>query len=524
VTSFLSWLGGGSPREITDPADAAGYRTAGFLVALNVLLTWAVLGAVIGGTVAGWVVTVAAGLSVGGLGRALASSAADAHPARRALREVGGGLVAVLVGLVLGELAALAVLVGSPVGQPVNALLAQRAGLDRAVADAAARRDQALVIARCEYHPGPGCPTNEITGVPGAGPQARQADAALAAEERNLAAARDRRDAEAPLLDARIGQALGGLDDGLTARWSALNGTAPLAPRVAIDAVFVLVNLLPLLLRLGRGQTELDRDELARRVRRRAERDAGTQVAVHRAQVAAALELRRQDRVLAGELPSADPASTSVSATETRSVDPRPAELPSVEAEPVELAEPTEPVRPGWPDSPAEPAARTTELERVRAAGPVPAVAEAAPVSRRPLDVLPGPLPTVARTVTGLVRPLVLGPVARLAAAAPNPLRTARTVFREVEEFTFIMRRTRTVSVAEEAEGPAEDPSAVPIAAEVGTAPDDEAVEPARAMTVVEQLVPRAARLPGMRRRTGLDEPRPAQAIGEGRRQLPPAE
>jgi hypothetical protein len=145
-------------------------------------------------------------------------------------------------------------------------------------------------------------------------------------------------------------------------------------------------------------------------------------------------------------------------------------------------------------------------------------------VSRRPLDVLPGPLPTVARTVTGLVRPLVLGPVARLAAAAPNPLRTARTVFREVEEFTFIMRRTRTVSVAEEAEGPAEDPSAGPIAAEVGTAPDDEAVEPARAMTVVEQLVPRAARLPGMRRRTGLDEPRPAQAIGEGRRQLPPAE
>jgi hypothetical protein len=404
----------------------------------------------------------------------------------------------------------------------VNALLAQRAGLDRAVAEAAARRDQALVVARCEYHPAPGCPTNEITGVPGAGPQARQADAALAAEERNLAAVRDRRDAEAPLLDARIAQALGGLDDGLAARWSALNGTAPLAPRVAIDAVFVLVNLLPLLLRLGRGQTELDRDELARRVRRRAERDAGTRVAVRRAQVAATLELRRQDRVLAGELPEADAGPISVPPTETRSVDP--AELPSVDAEPVELAEPSEPMR---PDGPASPAARPAELERVRDARPAPAVGEAAPVSRRPLDLLPGPLPTVARTVTGLVRPLVPGPVARVAAAAPNPLRAARTVFREVEEFTFTMRRTRTVSVAEEAGERADEwaePSAEPIGAEVGTGAESEAVEAARATTVVEQLFPRAARLPRMRRRSGLGEPRPAQAIGEGRRQLPPAE
>jgi len=525
VTSFLSWLGGGSPREITDPADAAGYRTAGFLVALNVLLTWAVLGAAVGGTAAGWVVTVAAGLAVGGLGRAMASSAADAHPARRVLREVGGGLVVVLVGLVVGELAALSVLVGSPVGQPpVNALLAQRAGLDRAVADAAARRDQALVVARCEYHPGPGCPTNEITGVPGAGPQTRQADAALAAEERNLTAVRDRRDAEAPLLDARIAQALGGLDDGLAARWSALNDAAPLAPRVAIDVVFVLVNLLPSLLRLGRGQTELDRDELARRVRRRAERDAGTQVAVRRAQVAAALELRRQDRALAGELLEAEPGPTPVSATDARPVAPRSAELPAVEAEPVELGEATAPVGPDGPASPAGPAARTTELERVRDARPVPAVAEAAPVSRRPLDLLPGPLPTVARTVTGLVRPLVPGPIARVAAAAPNPLRTARTVFREVEEFTFTMRRTRTVSVAEEAEGRIEGPSSESIAAEVGPGADSEAVESARATTVVEQLFPRAARLPRLRRRSGLDEPRPAQAIDQGRRQLPPGE
>ncbi len=52
----------------------------------------------------------------------------------------------------------------------LNRTRAARTALDAAVDDAGRQRDEALVVARCEFHPSPMCPQTHITGVPGAGP------------------------------------------------------------------------------------------------------------------------------------------------------------------------------------------------------------------------------------------------------------------------------------------------------------------------------------------------------------------
>ncbi|WP_038853006.1 DUF4407 domain-containing protein, partial [Mycobacterium avium] len=74
--------------------------------------------------------------------------------------------------------------------------------LDGAVAQARDRQDRALVVARCEYHPTPGCPQTRITGVPGPGPETRTANELLADAQRELDEALAARDSRAPELDA----------------------------------------------------------------------------------------------------------------------------------------------------------------------------------------------------------------------------------------------------------------------------------------------------------------------------------
>ncbi len=73
-------------------------------------------------------------------------------------------------------------------------------------------RDEALVVARCEYNPSPACPQTHITGMPGAGPENRTANDFLADATRQLDTATAERDRRAPALDAEIaadGQAAG---------------------------------------------------------------------------------------------------------------------------------------------------------------------------------------------------------------------------------------------------------------------------------------------------------------------------
>ena len=79
-----------------------------------------------------------------------------------------------------------------------------RNALDTAVEQARERQDQALVIARCEYHPTPSCPQTRITGVPGTGPETQTADELLADAQRELDSALATRDSQAPELDAKV--------------------------------------------------------------------------------------------------------------------------------------------------------------------------------------------------------------------------------------------------------------------------------------------------------------------------------
>ncbi|HEY2203164.1 MAG TPA: DUF4407 domain-containing protein [Pseudonocardia sp.] len=615
----LAWLGGAGPDETVDRLDRSTYQTIGFLVALTVVLTWAVLASVVSGGPVGVLVALGGGLLVGAVGRLLATSVPDPGraPARRVVGALGRGLVAVALGVVVGELAAVGVLDGSlggaltaqaESGVPASAgaparwldtLTVQRADLDRSVADASARRDQALVVARCEYRPGPGCPTNQITGDPGSGAEARDSGAALAAEERNLADARARRDAGAPGLDRDIARARGLVDSersevagrvaepGPGARWLAMNAytthdaptAGPLLLRIGLVALFVLLIVLPLVLRLWRGPTEQDRDALALRVRGRAERDAVTEVAVRRARVAAALELHRQDRLLTAGPAPAGAGDLHVDDLHVDDLDRDRADRDRLlgtgrgrAAEPLTAGRDgagtgrgggegrsddrtgsrTAATRPGAArDTAGEPAEAPGRAEIVPASAHTPARrstadltrADAAPPARRPLDLLPGPLPTVARTMTGLGRALVPGPVARVMASAPNPLRTARTLWEEVEELNFTLRRTHTVRIEQQesgAPGPRVDTGRVVEGARERDELDDD-----RSRTLVEQLHPDPAgpdpaepgrtaldpdragehpEVPADRGRDAVGRGRRRTALTRGRRELPPGE
>ena len=181
-----------------------------------------------------------------GVGRRLVDGLADGgrHPADLGVRSAGRGrqprdlqwsdagragvagraAVGVAVGVVVGELAAVVLFSGT-----IDRLLdgqaaaradghrpsrrrrrnwirqrAARAGLDDAVDRALQLRDEALVVARCEYNPSPDCPQTHITGLPGAGPENRTANDFLADTTRQLDTATAERDRRAPALDADV--------------------------------------------------------------------------------------------------------------------------------------------------------------------------------------------------------------------------------------------------------------------------------------------------------------------------------
>jgi hypothetical protein len=502
LSDGLVRLGGGRPRELDEDAERSSYLGSGLIVAATAVAAVALVGfvAVLAGAppLVAALVAVAAGLLVAALGRLLAAAPADpgAGSARRVAGEVVRVLVALVLGVVLGELAALAVFAGAvdrelaaapgaaraevvraaetgPAGGP----RAERAALDSAVASAADRRDRALVVARCEYRPGAGCPSTEITGDPGRGRETVQADAALAVAERDLTDATARRDAAAPGVDARIARArarvdadaaaaaeAAAADTGLDARWTAMNAVTtraggPLALRVLVDLLFVLLCALPLVARLWRGESDQDRRLRARRVRARAEDDADTAVAVHRARDRVARELGHASGApVAGALEPVEPGRSGGSV---------PAELASSGAPPQAPPHARAELAPAAEPDPSAGPARSTELVPVRDRQPAPAVRGPAPVAKGPLDLLPGPLPGAVRLVSGLVRPLVPGPVARLAATGPKTVRVARGLWEEVEELQVIVRQRRTVRMADDEyheessspDGPAEQPA-----------------------------------------------------------------
>ena len=381
-------------------------------------------------------------------------------------RAMAYAMAAVVMGVVVGELAAMLIFAGSsgrrldeqaarsadaaPAVVAASADLERtsqaRSALDEAVVEASRRRDEALVVARCEFNPSPACPETHITGVPGAGPENRTANGFLADTQQQLDKAVLERDRLAPSLDATIADdeqtlaqaraaAIASADHGFGARWLAMNSytldsAAATVLRALLTGLFIALFLFPLILKLSRAKTTADRRTAAQAERDRADLEADTAVAVKRAEVRAAIETMRAQQELTSARMEIEAQSEIDREKHRRRV------AAALEA-PVQVAS----------ESVAEPVA---ELE----AEPVEESPEHLPAltrSRAPVEK-PGliPLPDVAKAAARWVRPFVPPIVVSAIDTTTKPLRAAREVFEETEEIHFSLRRSHKVSVTSE--------------------------------------------------------------------------
>jgi hypothetical protein len=485
IEALLTWIGGGESRELDERHERSAHAIAGLVVILNATLAWlvttlAILEAARWPVLAVTPFTLVFGVLAGAVTRAIASG-----PGRGI---AGRALVAVALGIVVGEFAALAVFSGSidrqlelkaarnadsvPAVAQASTSLAQlrntRVALDKAVDTARIHRDEVLVVARCEYNPTPACPQTRITGVPGSGPETRTANQLLADSQRELDTAIAARDRQAAELDSKITDgehalaqarqtATADADHGLGARWVAMQeltlaSAGALMLRLLTIAFFILLGLLPLVLGLWRGETTHDRHAKARAERERAELEADTAIAIRRAEVRAAAETMWAEQQLA-QARLAVEAQTEIDRAQLRERVSAALESTTHVAEPVvediylpiaAEAEAASLAATELPDASAK--ADVTETPNL------PAAVEPADVPATP------PIPTipdVTKAAARWLRPLVPGFVARAIDTSTHPLRTARQVFEEVEEITFALKRTRKITVnTEESAGP----------------------------------------------------------------------
>ncbi len=430
--------------------------------------------------------------------------------------------MAVAVGVVVGELAAVVVFSGSidhqlderalrsadsaPAVAQASGALRQtqeaRGALDTAVDQARQHQDKALVVARCEYHPTPECPQTRITGVPGVGPETRTANEVLADAQRELDSALAARDRQAPELDAKIAQeeqaltaarntVVADASRGLGARWVAMNeltfaSTGALSLRLLTIAVFALLYLLPLILRLWRGETTHDRHASARADRERAELDADTAIAIKRAEVRKEAEIMWAEHQLTQARLAVEAQieidrehqrrrvtealEAPVRASSRRTFEPVEEDmyLPiAAEAEAASRATAELPAAPiDTSDNPESPDNLPARVEPSGQHG------EVEPHSERGTPLIPS-IPDATKAAARWIRPLVPPFVARVIDNTTQPLRTARQVFEDVEEVAFSFKRTRKVTVdTQTSEPPPAQPveaSSEPVEAPAGT-------------------------------------------------------
>lgn len=559
---MLTWVGGQESRErreLDEGHQRSAHAIAGVVVILNAALAWLVTTLAVQ-EASHWPVlaimpfTLVFGLLVGAITRGIASG-----PTRGLRGIVGRGLVAVAVGIIVGEFAALAVFSGSidrhlelqaardadsaPAVVQASTSLTQlrdtRIALDKAVDTARVHRDEALVVARCEYHPTPACPQTRITGVPGSGPETRTANDLLVDSQRELDTAIAARDRDAPELDAKVSDGERALsqarqsataEHGLGARWLAMQDltlahTGALMLRLATMAFFILLSLLPLILRLWRGETAHDRHAKARAERERAELEADTAIAVKRAEVRAAAETMWAEQQLV-QARLAVEAQTEIDRAQLRQrvsaalESAAPVDEPVVEDVYLPIAAEAE-------------AASFAATELPDAAVKVDASETPnLPATVEPPDMPATPaiptIPDVTKAAARWIRPLVPGFVARAIDTSTHPLRTARQVYEEVEEITFVLRRTRKITVdTEESAGTAQSSGSAAIRGSV----DDHlgaqhvAAQPRTSERLsakhVDELPP--AQRGAKRGLTEREGPREVRAA-DGPRQLPPAE
>lgn len=483
--ALFTWLGGGHWHELGERHERSTHAVAGAVVLFGSALAWLVATLAVSES-ASWPVlaivplTLLFGLLVGAVTRGTASGPDAGRPGI-----AGRAAVAMAVGVVVGELAALVVFSASiehrlderalrgadssPAVAQASASLRQtrdaRTALDNAVEQARLHQDQALVIARCEYNPTPACPQTRITGVPGAGPETRTANQLLADAQRELDTALAGRDRQAPELDAKASrqeQALtearqhvvAGAGRGLGARWVAMNdltfaSTGALMLRLLTSAFFVLIYLLPLILRLWRGETTQDRHASARAERERAELEADTAIAVKRA------EVRREAEILWAEHQLTQARLAVEAQAEIDREQQRRRVAQALEAPLRASAQRTfEPVEedmylPIAAEAEAASRALTQLPAKIEPEGEVDAHDE------RATPLIPS-IPDATKAAARWIRPLVPPFVARVIDNTTQPLRTARQVFEEVEEITFSLKRTRKITVDSESSDPAD--------------------------------------------------------------------
>lgn len=482
----LTWLGGGHWAELGERHERSTHAVAGAVVLSGALLAWLVAGLAVSAA-ARWPalavvpLTLVFGLLVGAVARGTAGGPDERRPG-----VAGRAVVAVAVGGVVGELAALVIFAGSidhrlaeramrnadasPAVAQAAAAVQQakdaRSALDRAVERAREHQDQALVVARCEYHPTPACPQTRITGVPGSGPETRTANELLADAQHELDNALATRDRQAPELDARVSReelaltharqdAVADAGRGLGARWVAMNdmtlaSPGALALRVVTIAFFALLCVLPLILRRWRGETTHDRHATARAEQERAELEADTAIALKRAQV------RREAEIMWAEHQLTQARLAIEAQTEIDRENQRRRVMEALDA-PVRTSsqrafEPAD-------DDIYLPIAAEAEAAS-RAIAPVPP-AETVPENlpahvepsgeveprheERATPLIPS-IPDATKAAARWIRPLVPPFVARVIDNTTSPLRTARQVFEEVEEIRFSLRRTHKVT------------------------------------------------------------------------------
>jgi hypothetical protein len=311
----FAWLGGASWRALDDRHERSSYQVSGFFVLLNGFIAWglatlAAVGMDIApdfGAAAPY--TAVWGLFVIGFDRAICAVVFD--PARRASARhsyLARAVCASLLGFMISEMGALAIfeddinrtmndsiaaqidasrtlIVGAD-GKPTDRakqlqdLRAARTKLDTDLASATTAAKQAGLVAVCERQPA-GCPpglatSGQISGRGGDGGLTRQREADAAKAQGELTRATTAHDTEAPKLEAQIksldsaiqsdldkADGLAKAENGLAARWHALlkfvfsDGRA-LGFHILLTVFFILLDLVPLFIKIGRGRTRYD--------------------------------------------------------------------------------------------------------------------------------------------------------------------------------------------------------------------------------------------------------------------------
>ncbi|WP_051161298.1 DUF4407 domain-containing protein [Nocardia brevicatena] len=504
ITGIFLWLGGGQPAEPTNGYERTGYLVTGASVTVFALVAAGITLMALGLS-GGWpiptamAVALVIGFVAGLIGRALAGAEQTGRPdlpAGAPNRPAVAGRIAVaaLTGVLLAELAATVLFDGtidralderaaaSASAAPevraartqLDRAVADRDALDRTIAEAETAIDNALVTARCEYNPTPQCPQTKITGVPGRGPEAQTAETMLDDARARLRTAQAR---IAPLdqritdtrreLDEAEAAAIATSDRGFGARWTAMHDHTTSSPGVLFlrllgTVAFVLLALLPLILRWWRGETAQERRRAAAAVRDRAERAADATIAEKQAQIRTETEtLRAEQQLTAARLAAeADTAiareqqrtrviaaigGLEIGVTESlrRSAAPAGRE-PATRNRPLPESSPD--MTPPHPDGPAAlPASVGPQSDRL------PAVRAEREAGSGGLELpLIGTVPftdIAARRLRPLVPSFVTAAIDTAIDTATQPLRTARQVWEEAEEITFTLRRTRKVTV-----------------------------------------------------------------------------